>query len=260
MFEKAGFQDYISKPINIDRMEDTILKYIPLEMIKSGEAPEEAAPGAVVSMIIPGVNIHQGIEQCGGKLQNYLSLLSVVLLDGKKKLHLLDEYRESENYESYQIEAHAMKSVAASIGARTLSEIAKEQEFACREKRYQDVRDKHKKFYELYRMLLENIEVVLADNKYLFEQEQVKERGELNEALFCDRLRTILALLHDFEEDVAMRLIEEMDGYQLSQEQTAILEEIHGNMELFDYDEAEQFIQEQLKNEAEKKTESETGL
>ncbi len=241
MFEEVGFQDYISKPISIERLEDVVLRYIPLELIKD-DVEEEQEKGEIVSMFIPGVDIQQGIENCGGSFQNYITLLSVVLQDGRKKLDAMEKYRENEEFDQYIIEVHALKSVAASIGADQMSVMAKQLEMACREQRYYEVKDGHRAFCDAYSDMLDHIEDALEEKKKIKKEEKPGTRQQLSEQFFHDRVLALLALLHDYEEDAAGRLLSEVLEYELSEEQTALLDEISRKLELFDYDEAEKLI------------------
>lgn len=243
MFEAAGFQSYIPKPIDIKQLEDVVLRFISSDKILYGaveEIDESESP-----IYIPGVNTEQGIAQCGGSVKNYLSLLQIVVTDGRKKLEVLERSREGENYETYRIEAHALKSVAASIGAEELSRIALEQENACKENRISEVNANHRKLCNSYKSLLDFVEVALEE-RISEEEEMANGHVGYTEEQFRDRLVTVLALLHDFEEDVAARLIQEMRTAKLEETEKTLLDNLSKKAELFLYDEAQTEIEEYL--------------
>ena len=243
IFEAAGFQAYIPKPIDIKQLEDVVLRFISSDKIVYGAVEE--ADEAEVPLYIPGVDTEQGIEQCGGSVKNYLSLLQIVVTDGRKKLEVLERSREGENYETYRIEAHALKSVAASIGAKELSHIALEQENACKENRISEVNANHRKLCNSYSTLLDFVEVALAE-RITEEEEKSNWYAGYTEEQFRDRLVTVLALLHDFEEDVATRLIQELRAAKLEEEEKNLLDNLIRKAELFMYDEAQAEIEEYL--------------
>ena len=56
-----------------------------------------------------------------------------------------------------------------------------------------------------------------------------------------------LALMHDFEEDVAMRLMQEMSKARLNSEERKLVEELLQKAELFLYDEAQEQIEAYLR-------------
>jgi len=240
MFEAAGFQAYIPKPIDIKQLEEVVLRFVSADKIMYGAA--EAEEESEASLYIPGVDTSVGIAQCGGNRKNYLSLLQIVVTDGRKKLELLERCRESQNYESYRIEAHALKSVAASIGAAELSRIALEQENACKENRFSEVNANHRKMCSNYSMVLDHIEVALEEKEEEEEQKEASHIGYTKEQ-FRDKMVMVLALMHDFEEDVAMRLMQEISKARLTSDERKLIEELIQKAELFLYDEAQEQIQ-----------------
>ena len=132
MFEEVGFQDYISKPISIERLEDVVLRYIPLELIKD-DVEEEQEKGEIVSMFIPGSRISAGeSENCGGSFQNYITLLSVVLQDGRKKLDAMEKYREMRNLINISSKCMHLRALLRASGQSQMSVMAKQLEMACR--------------------------------------------------------------------------------------------------------------------------------
>ena len=240
MFEAAGFQAYIPKPIDIKQLEEVVLRFVSADKIMYGAA--ETEEDAETTLYIPGVDTAAGIAQCGGNRKNYLALLQIVVTDGRKKLELLERCRESQNYETYRIEVHALKSVAASIGAMELSRIALDQENACKEARFSEVNANHRKLCSNYNMVLDHIEVALDDKEAEEETKEASNIGYTKEQ-FRDKMIMALALMHDFEEDVAMRLLQELNKARLTSEERKLVEELLQKAELFLYDEAQEQIE-----------------
>ena len=60
---------------------------------------------------------------------------------------------------------------------------------------------------------------------------------------FRDRMVAVLALLHDFEEDVAVRLMQGMRTAVQEEEEQKLLAELLQKAELFQYDEAQEQIE-----------------
>jgi signal transduction histidine kinase/CheY-like chemotaxis protein len=155
-FLSNGFNDYLAKPIEIVKLDEIMMKWIPKEkQIREGEirpkpAPPAAAsplpsssegtPGAV-SPFIPGVDIQKGIAMTGGTLAGYLRILALFSKDAEERLPLLREFladsspentgkRPGENLDRQDSEkklplfvtqVHALKSAAASLGAADVS-------------------------------------------------------------------------------------------------------------------------------------------
>lgn len=83
-----------------------------------------------------GFDVEEGIVMCAGDEEIYLEVLDAALEEGREKLPLIRECYERKDYERYCIEMHGLKNAMKSIGAGKLSEAAREQEMAVKEKRF----------------------------------------------------------------------------------------------------------------------------
>jgi CheY-like chemotaxis protein len=131
MFLEKGFNDYISKPIEIPKLDELMAKWIPKEkQIKTGVEITRVNSENDGGMSIPGVDIAKGIRMTGGTLAGYRQILSSFYKDVETRLPqiqgLLDvPGRTLEISEKdmgvFAINAHALKSAAGAIGAEDLS-------------------------------------------------------------------------------------------------------------------------------------------
>ena len=83
-----------------------------------------------------GFDVEEGIVMCAGDEEIYLEVLDAALEEGREKLPLIRECYERKDYERYCIEMHGLKNAMKSIGAGKLSEAAREQDMAVKEKRF----------------------------------------------------------------------------------------------------------------------------
>ena len=128
-FIEQGFQDYLSKPIEVPVLENMLKNYLPANKIVEGvEVKTETNPDA--DFEIPGIDIYSGLMKCGNDVDEYLQILQIVVEFGEEKCKMLERYALEGNYENYTIDVHALKSVAANIGAHRLSTMAKIHEMA----------------------------------------------------------------------------------------------------------------------------------
>ena len=139
MFIEKGFNDYLSKPIDIARLNEILAKWIPKEKhIKRGEAYPPAAklqpgipagsapvprPSGIFS--IPGVDTEKGITFTGGTIESYRQVLAIFRQDVEERLQLLRETPPPDSLPLFTTQVHALKSASATIGA---GEIAAEAE------------------------------------------------------------------------------------------------------------------------------------
>jgi CheY-like chemotaxis protein len=123
MFLQKGFSDYLSKPIELAKLEDIMARWIPREkrILERGGSPASAKPGS--SVTIPGVDTERGIALTGGTPAGYLKVLALFLKDLEDRLPLfhLPPGEAPGDLAVFTIQVHALKSAAASIGAADIS-------------------------------------------------------------------------------------------------------------------------------------------
>jgi signal transduction histidine kinase/CheY-like chemotaxis protein len=214
--EKEGFQSYISKPINVDKLENVLLEYIPADKILSAGSGQEGS-GEIITLFIPGMNVHAGIETCGGKLSSYVTRLNMFLHDGNKKLQNFERCIRDDDYRIYESEARDLKLEAGNLGADVLADMAKEQEKACRNGRLADVRIQHNRFCDTYRTLLRNIEEALHDSKEMLSDVNIPSKGIMSDADAAERIKTLYALVSSHYYEIARKHVTDAFDYQMSE-------------------------------------------
>jgi len=141
MFIENGFNDFISKPIDVSKLDEILTHWIPEEKREessfqehspSSPAPAEGVKGSEDSALysIPGVDAVKGITMTGGTLTSYKQVLAVFCKDAQERLPSLQKTPEADALLSFVTNVHALKSALASLGAKDISEIAAELEAA----------------------------------------------------------------------------------------------------------------------------------
>jgi CheY-like chemotaxis protein/HPt (histidine-containing phosphotransfer) domain-containing protein len=138
MFLEEGFNDFLSKPIEVVKLDALLKKWIPAEKRRAAPKNVEEAPKAATSPAgrfpdIAGVDVEAGIDQIGGSQSRYRELLTVFRRDAEAASALLAREPRAESLRAFTTRAHALKSALASIGARELSREAALLEKAGRE-------------------------------------------------------------------------------------------------------------------------------
>jgi signal transduction histidine kinase/CheY-like chemotaxis protein len=145
MFIEKGFNDFLSKPIDVSKLDETLDRWIPKEKkeknIRSGEWGVEngdQVSGSVVSKRsqdantqsqqtktqlpnIPGVDTAKGIAMTGGTMAAYIKVLSLFCKDIEERLPLLQKTPDADTLPLLVTQFHALKSASASIGAQEIS-------------------------------------------------------------------------------------------------------------------------------------------
>lgn len=180
---EEGFDEYLGKPMNFRQLERLFVRFLPEKKIKSCATEQTDEPGEKKELrelgeMIPQADVSRGITFCGGRLTDYLAVLRVTYRNGEKTLKELDELQKKGDYENYTIKIHALKSTSLSIGAKYVSDMAKEQELAGKDGDYAFIDTHIGDFMREYRKLLSQIRTVL-EHYQMFEEESktAKESG-----------------------------------------------------------------------------------
>ncbi len=189
-----GFVDYLTKPIDAKLLEQTVMKFLPAELVdtatgketetvaeQSGaEEPEKIKNHdnsyikggnlmnfADIMRRVEGMDYDATCAQYGGGEEFMKSLLETVIVDGREKVDLMYKFLAEKNYTDYGVEAHAAKSTMATIFATGVSEHAKKHEFAAKENNIEYINNDSALFLAEYTDMLNRIEDALNDAKNL---------------------------------------------------------------------------------------------
>jgi signal transduction histidine kinase/CheY-like chemotaxis protein len=129
LFLQNGFNDYLSKPIEIIKLNEIMERWIPAEKQKKNTAKirldSSCGKG---NMIIEGVEVNRGISLTGGTEAGYRKVLVQFVADAAERLDWLEdffvEYRAGDDRQNSELDlagfttrVHALKGAAATIGA-----------------------------------------------------------------------------------------------------------------------------------------------
>ncbi|SDB50917.1 Signal transduction histidine kinase [Pseudobutyrivibrio sp. YE44] len=124
-----GFNGYLSKPVDSEVLEKTILKHLPESMV---EIPTKAdAVEALTEMPeslnwlyeTEGISVEDGIKNSGG-IESFIFALELFYDTIDTNSQVISNSYKDENIRLYTIKVHALKSSARIIGAKALSELA----------------------------------------------------------------------------------------------------------------------------------------
>ena len=134
---EAGFDDYLTKPIDSSKLEEMLVEYLPREKIEQssdGDAPvqdDEHEVGLIPHFVsdISEIDTSAGIKNCGGE-EAYLETLKTFAGMISDQIALIRHYWESGDIENATVRIHAVKSTCRIIGAADIGELAQELELA----------------------------------------------------------------------------------------------------------------------------------
>ena len=189
---REGFQDFLSKPIMPDKLDEVIVKYLPTELVHTvqqtenvedeGEEVTLAKEETSTKIDLPELEEFD-YEYAMGLLRNK-ALLKETLVDFYRSIPGLaqelslqeDTIEQEESLNAYRIQVHALKSTAATVGALLLSKLARLLEVAAREGEREKVRTLHP-------ILLEELEKHRKRLEILVPQEEKKDIQSMDEVM-----------------------------------------------------------------------------
>ena len=164
-FLSNGFQDFIAKPLDRKELNQLLLRWVP-EKYRQTEtegngAEEQWNPE---SIRIEGLDMKAAMQFFSGVEEEFLDLLELYRMDGKRKTELLRQLVDSD-VQRYQIEVHGLKSASANIGAMDLSAMARAQENAAAKGDSAFIAREFPALLKAYESLLQNIGFFLEQRR-----------------------------------------------------------------------------------------------
>ncbi|MDR1921353.1 MAG: response regulator [Candidatus Adiutrix sp.] len=215
IFLQHGFQAFLSKPIDIMRLDLALDQWVrdkKLEEESQGDWEEAAAaPAAAEPRIITeqwridGLDLEEGLERFGGDWEAFLPILRSYAVNTPA---LLDQVREpvEEDLAAYTIVVHGLKSSSYGICAKQAGKSAEELERAAQSGDFEFVRANNGAFVEIAEKLIADLTAML-DN---IEGENRKPGKDAPDADVLDRLREACA---NYDMDGVDKAMVELESY-----------------------------------------------
>jgi len=238
MFLSNGFNDFMSKPIDLTKLNSVLENFIPKEKRKAYVDKQKINYQSGSLLTIEKLDVDKGILLTGGTLEYYLETLATYYIDGHERLVDIKKYLESENIPMYITNVHAMKSASANIGAGELSEAAYSLEKAALQEDMVFIKENTYPFLDALKELLENIHSALLEHS-----SELKKEGELLKPAELKAILSYLkAALDSFDIDGINRNINALLHAKLTDSTMNIIREISQHTLVAEYDEAIELI------------------
>ncbi len=232
----AGFDDYLTKPIDSRKLEDMLLAYLPKEKIQEagGGEEDEAAVPEIPEILSPllgqdWIDLSLGIKN-SGDVDAYLLLLKIFYESLDEKANEIEGYFAAENWKDYTIKVHALKSSARLIGAAAFGEEAQLLENAGKAEDVDYIRAHHEDF--MTKCL--SFKAPLAE--VFVEEETDEDKPEAGAELMEGVMEEIRSAAEDMDCDRLEDIFGEMDAYRIPEAQSELYGKLKEAAAMFDYE------------------------
>ncbi|MDR1841167.1 MAG: response regulator [Holophagales bacterium] len=236
MLISFGFSDFISKPVEISKLHAMLCVWIPKD--KQIIGPPVLAETETAPFEIKNIDVSAGINNLGGKLENYLNTLSQYCKDVTVKMVEIPKSIEQNDISMFITCVHALKSASAYVGAVRLSEMAKALELAGNNRNMNYIETNLEDFLSELKITMNNISMILSKNK---------SDSENNEDLTV--IHTKLELLKTALLNYDVSAIDELIKTLVKSQINNLIEQISQCALISDFDSAIALIDEYFANE-----------
>ena len=175
---EAGFNDYLSKPIEIEQLEEQIKKWLPESLLNDQDddeiiefapesseedAGEEVSDDFVKKLEELDIDTQAGLHYCVGDKSFYYETLSDYVGSYDERIGELNKFFEEKAWHDFEIKIHALKSASKTIGATKLSEKALNLETAASKSEVDYITDNYPGFAKGYKELIDQLRQIIKE-------------------------------------------------------------------------------------------------
>ena len=233
MYIHAGFNDYITKPINPDRLEAMLLKYLPKGKIAPASDDDEGEDYQLPDFIfhLDEIDVGSGLAHCGSG-DSYMATLKMYLDTAEKNACDIENYWAAKDIKNTTIKVHALKSTSRVIGALNLGE------FAARLEKAGDQGDTETLDKELghlvsdYRKLAKDLEPLNEDQ----DMGENDDRVLITPEKLAEAYKAISEFYGSLDFDSIVHIVESLKEYRVPEDEATRLDAIIKAVDNYDYE------------------------
>ena len=222
---KEGFQDYLTKPIDSDKFETMLIKYLPENVVYltqdqnvSEDAQENEAEVSMLENKLSGIgfNVRNGLKYMGNNMMLYGKVLHDFHLILQEKEEALRDFLKKRDMPGYAIIVHSLKGNARNVGADDLADEAFELEKMSKAGQLEDVEVRSPILFNLMKNIGKDLKNYLdSENESTKEDDETKteEKITITDDDWKQALRELAGRLDDFDGDSVNEKLEELKKY-----------------------------------------------
>jgi len=227
LYLKEGFQDYLTKPIDADKLENMLIEYLPSNVVyltnnrkisDDYEQTEEGSEFAIreSQLYLMGFNLRNGLRYMGGDKALYGKVLHDFHSILQEKEAALKDFLEKGDMPGYTIIVHSLKGNARNVGADDLADEAFELEKMAKAGQLEDVTVRSPILFSMMNGMRDSLKVYLESEEAEEKQPEKEENKvglKISEDEWVRALNELAARLDDFDGDSAAARLRELKRY-----------------------------------------------
>ena len=228
----AGFDDYLTKPIDPDSLENVIIGYLPKEKLRpSDESADDEKDTNISEYIykIEELDVSLGLKHCGTP-DAYMETIQAFYETAVSNIGEIERYRNSGDLHGATVKVHALKSSARVIGAEKLGALAETLEKAGKEQNTD--------------LFESNIDALLNDYKNLADKLAGPDKPEnsedglplITEEKLNEAYMAILEFSEQLDYDSIEYIIDSFSAYRLPETEKKRVDELKKAIQIYDCD------------------------
>jgi signal transduction histidine kinase/response regulator RpfG family c-di-GMP phosphodiesterase/GGDEF domain-containing protein len=232
-FIREGFDDYLSKPIESDKLEEALIKYLPKSKVllsaSSDETEVEKAPKSQEEipdylLELEKVDAEEGLKNCGS-VDSYLSILKVYYESAEMTRDNIESAYADKNLKDYTSYVHSLKSTSRTIGATELSKLSEMLEKAGNEHDVDTIEEYHNELLNLYSIVIYSLSKIPDfDEGSLDDEDDLKEL--ISKSQMIDAYQTIIEVSKSLDYDTLTFILDSIKKYRLKPQDKDLVKRI----------------------------------
>ena len=163
-----GFNDYIAKPVEAEKLDETLIKYIPEELIchqglleKEVAAVKQEMEYSKEESDLLYIDKELGLSYSSGLEEIYNEICELFIQQVEEYLPQLEDCFQKEVWEQYAVIAHALKGNSLNIGASNFSKLSLQHELAGKEGNKEFIQSEYEDYIRILKGLLEKVKEMI---------------------------------------------------------------------------------------------------
>jgi len=260
---KAGMNDYVSKPVNVQRFFDTLDKWVTkIVVISAGENQTSTASsdstiqssqptvsgnntiGKDLPIELPGINVKQGLKRLNNNEQLYKKLLSEFKIDHGNTQKIIEQALIDNDMASVKFIAHAIKGVAANLAMGDVEGATGDLELTL-EQGEEVTKEQIMNLYKSFDVVLSTIETIDNNSSEFYEAENIGNRvriPELNLTSLLEKINALARMVDENNFEAAQNLEQFLSQLDEKSSTYSKLQPVKDSLRHFNYKDASQEI------------------